>query len=401
MKRPITWIGFGVLFAFGLPALGRQSQLKIESVRNFSYERGDNRVRLRRITGTTALFFQSKLSCDVDGAPNAYHPLDDNLSLDTIDSAGGRRVNGLPAGPLEVLPSPDVVVYVNGKPYIQPEGEFKGFYVAETSYENSAMAATDPGRYLDARKIQFVVLPGGLAPEAHLGDLAIVYDPVTKKHAAAIFGDIGPSNESGEAALATLQRLGMAATDGKSSPGQFRDDLFFLVFPNTASKLEAAEPWPHPQTTIDALAEAEFAKWGGGKQIEAILEEDPQGGSIPDNAANAWIYDELASLRRNGLTTKYEFALPNRFVIDEPGHLPCAPEIVVACGSALDEIQRRIEAVEIKRSPISSLIALNNHLQQIARIFRSFPTETSDELEPLAREVARIGALKDRIVKGE
>ena len=86
---------------FGLAML--DNRLEIEVVRNMSYQKSDLRVPLRRLKGSTPLFFQSKLSCDVDGSPNAYHPLDDRLSLDVIDSAGGKREGGLPDGRLLVL----------------------------------------------------------------------------------------------------------------------------------------------------------------------------------------------------------------------------------------------------------------------------------------------------------
>ena len=187
-----------------------------------------------------------------------------------------------------VQPSPNIVVWVGGKPYVQPVGEFKAFYVSETTLQNPAMPAIDLHRYLDARHTQYIVLPGGMAPEAKIGDLAVVYDPMAKTVAAAVFGDIGPMSESREAALATLQRLGMAAIDGKSLPRQLRDDLFFLVFPKTAQRLEQAELWPHAQSTIDALATDEFSKWGGVDRIEAILNQDPHGGLFRTPQPTTW-----------------------------------------------------------------------------------------------------------------
>jgi len=388
-----------MLFGFALAAITLSQQLAIETVRNMSYERSDNRVPLRRIQGTTAVFFQSKLSCDVDGSPNAYHPIDDRLSLDIIESAEGKREGDRPDGALLVQPSPEIVVWVDGKPYIQPDGEFKGFYVSETSLQNRAMPAIDPKRYLDARHTQYIVLPGGMVPEAKVGDLAIVYDPVAKTVAAAVFGDIGPSSESGEAALATLQRLGMAAIDGKSSPGQLRDDLFFLVFPGTAPRLEQSEPWPHPQSTIDALATDEFTKWGGVDRVEAILKQDPHCGSISDSEADGPIYDELAALKKQGLVRVYDFALPTRCEAGTGGRLPCAPEIVVAANAGVLAIQRVIESVELSKTPVSSLSGMSSHLQRLSAIFRRFPDAASAVLEGPVREIARCSALEDRIAR--
>jgi len=374
-------------------------KLTIETVRNMSYDRNDHRVPLRRIKGTTALFFQSKLSCDVDGSPNAYHPFDDRLSLDVIESAEGKREDDRPDGMLLAQPAPDIVVWVGGKPYVQPDGEFKGYYLSKTSLQNPAMSRTDPRRYLDARHTQYIVLPEGMVPEARVGDLAIVYDPVAKRFAAAVYGDIGPSSESGEAALATLQRLGMETTDGKCSPGQFRDDLFFLVFPDTASRLKQAESWPHLQSTIDALAGEEFAKWGGVPRIEAILKQDPKGGSIADASANCMIYDEFASLKALGLVDAFDFALPARCDRSSAGRLPCAPEIVVAAKDGVLAIERVIGSVELSRLPMSRLSGMAAHLHHLAETYRRFPVATSAVLEGVLRETARCGALEKRIAK--
>ena len=398
-SRGARTVGLGMLCGFLLAAVTMSQQLTIETVRNMCYTRNDRRVPLRRIQDTTAVFFQSKLSCDVDGSPNAYHPLDDRLSLDLIGSAGGTREGDRPDGSLLTQPSSDIVVWVGGKPYIQPEGEFKGFYVSETTLQNRALPVIDPTRYLDARHTQYIVLPDGMVPEAKIGDLAIVYDPVAKTVAAAVYGDIGPRSESGEAALATLQRLGMAATDGKSSPGQLRDDLFFLVFPKSGTRLEQSEPWPYRQSAIDALAKEELTKWGGVERIESILKQDPKGGSIPDSQANGWIYDELAALRKLGLVRMYGFSLPSRIDGGQAGRLPCAPEIVAAAKTGVAAIQSVIEAVELSKIPQSNLAGIAAHMHRLSNIFRKFPVETSDVLEGVLREAARCGALEERVIR--
>ncbi len=388
-----------MLCAFVVALVAMSPQLPIETVRNMSYEKSDHRVPLRRIEGTSALFFQSKLSCDVDGSPNAYHPLDDRLSLDVIDSAGARRANGQPNGVLVGQPSPDIVVWVDGKPFIQPSGEFKGFYVSRTTLQNTSLPVFDPNRYLDARHTQYIVLPDGMVPEAKIGDLAIVYDPATKAIAYAIYGDIGPTTESGEAALATIQRLGMVTSSGKTSPAQLRDDLFFMVFPNTASRLVEAEPWPYRQSAIDTLAADELAKWGGVNRIEEILNQDPRGGPIADKGTDRAIYDELATLKKQGLIRLYEFALPPRCPGGTEGRLPCAPEIVVAARDGVLAVQRLIEQVELSKAPAASLQGMIGHLRSLSNFFRRFPAETSDVLEGVQRETARCRALEERVVR--
>ena len=387
-----------MLFALALVAGTHASQLQIETVRNLSYEVTDQRLRLRRITGTQALFFQSKMSCDVDGSPNAYHPLDDNLSLDVIGSAGGRRKGDLPNGPLVVQPSPEVVVYVDGKPYLQPNGEFAGFYVSETSFQNPGLAATDPAHYLDARRNQYIVLPGGLVPEAEVGDVAVVYDPHSKKAVYAVYGDIGPSSESGEVSLATIQRLGLPATDGKSSPGQSRDDLFYLVFPHTGQRLMSAEPGPLAQSTVDRLGADQLAAWGGTERIEQILAQDPEGGSIGDVPANTPVFDELAwdekSLRVIG-----DYGLPARYQDGANDRLPCAPEVVGSMRQAISALQHRIDDAEKGRKEMSQqeLSAAKVHLATQLAIIERFPIASRDEEVSLVKERARVTALDARV----
>ncbi len=248
-------------------------KVDLEVVRQLSYRNNDRSVCLCRVNGTLALFFQTKMSCDVDGSPNAYHPDDDGLALDVINSAGGRRKDDLPKGPLVVQPSPDVVVYSNGQPFLQADGPFKGFYVSETSLNNPGLAATDPARYLDARSFPYVVLPGGLVPEATLGDLVAIFDPLSRRLTFAVYGDIGPSSECGEAALATLLRLGLPAVDGKSSPGETRHDLFYLVFPKTAWRLQESRQWPPPLPLIDRAGNCEFRRWGGMRRLDIVLSQ--------------------------------------------------------------------------------------------------------------------------------
>jgi hypothetical protein len=240
-------------------------------VRFMSYRHSDYDVPLWRFTGSPVLFYRSKMSCDVDGAPNAYHPLDDNLSLDVIESAGGARKGGLPNGELTAQPDVNVVAYQNGAPYVQPDGPYKGFYVSKTSYENPSLPEIDPTRYLDSRVIQYVVLPGGMVPEAQIGDLIAVYDPDAKTLAFAVFGDIGPGSESGEASLATLKRLGMAATDGKSSPAETRKNLLYMVFPGSGPGSQKPMVWPINQAQIDRDGQVAFDKYGGMSMVQAML----------------------------------------------------------------------------------------------------------------------------------
>jgi len=97
---------------------------------------------------SSAFFFESSLSIDADGAPNAYHP--DNLGLDDLANAGAPGSwSGLAADK-------------SGDPFIQgPNDPFPGYYVSATDLSGATKAANDPTRYVDASQIPYIVLPEG------------------------------------------------------------------------------------------------------------------------------------------------------------------------------------------------------------------------------------------------
>jgi len=246
-------------------------QIQVEEIAKLPYRRGDLSVSLRRIKGTEPMFYQSKMSCDVDGSPNAYNPIDDRLALDDLVSAGGARQDGKPDGAIVIPPQPNVVVYVDGQPFLQPSGRFKGFYVSETSLQNDQLPAIDPKRYLDARTVQYVVLPDDLVPGMQIGDVAMAYDPLHKKKAFCVCGDEGGSNGCGEASLATIRKLGYDGKDGRSSALEGRRDVLYLFFPGSAAELSATG-WPIKQRALDRIGDRLFEAWGGDKTLEQIGE---------------------------------------------------------------------------------------------------------------------------------
>jgi len=116
---------------------------------------------------------------------------------------------------------------------IDPDGQ------AQTSH-------TYMGKPLDASKMNYMVLPGGLAKQMglQLGDVAAV--SYNGKTAFAIYGDVGPTNKAGEGSMHLAQQLGInsSPTKGGTSSG-----VSYVVFPHSAnmysnpndySQLEAA-----------------------------------------------------------------------------------------------------------------------------------------------------------------
>lgn len=178
-------------------------------------------IPIGRLAGTSAFFYESGMTIDADGAPNAYHP--DNLGLDDLANAGAPgRWEGLAKDP-------------DGEPYIQgPDDPFPGYYVSATALADRSKAVNDPSRYVDASKIPFVVLPGGMAREiaARPGDFAIVFNRRNGKGSYAIFGDVGPHDRIGEGSVALAENLGIRS-DARN--GGARGGILYLVFPGSGN----------------------------------------------------------------------------------------------------------------------------------------------------------------------
>jgi len=107
-------------------------------------------IPIGRLPGSSAFFYESGMTIDADGAPNAYHP--DNTGLDDLANAGTPgRWEGLAKD-------------ADGEPIIQgPNDPFPGYYISATALADRSKPFNDPNRYVDASKIPFVVLPGGMA----------------------------------------------------------------------------------------------------------------------------------------------------------------------------------------------------------------------------------------------
>lgn len=178
-------------------------------------------VPIGRLRGNAAFFYESGMTIDADGAPNAYHP--DNTGLDDLANAGTPgRWEGLAKDPY-------------GEPYIQgPDDPYPGYYISSTALADRSKAANDPTRYVDASKIPFIVLPGGMARQlgARPGDFAAVFNQRNGKSSYAIFGDVGPFDRIGEGSIALAENLGIRS-DARN--GGARRGIVYLVFPGSGN----------------------------------------------------------------------------------------------------------------------------------------------------------------------
>ncbi len=161
-------------------------------------------------SGRRAVEIQVSMAVDVDGAPNAYGP----RGKKTLDVEKHARA------PHDDRHRGEIVGYMTeypgGPPTVQRRGDpFPGYYVSQTTFfDRNNRRPEDPRRYVDARRINYVVL-GSVARAAgvRMGDFVVVFSCRTGKSAFAIVADDG--NESGaEGSLALLQALGYSFRNG-------------------------------------------------------------------------------------------------------------------------------------------------------------------------------------------
>jgi hypothetical protein len=194
----------------------------------------------------SAVFFQSGMTIDADGAPNAYNP--QNTGLDDLSNAGEPgRWQG-------------VVQDEKGDPYVQgPDDPFPGYYVSCTSLCDRSKRSIDPRRYVDASKIPYVVLPGGVARQAgaRLGDFALVLNLRNGRSSYAIFADVGTL---GEGSIALADNLGIHSD---ARIGGTRGGILYVIFPGSGN----GSPRTVDEINSETAGRAEL--WGGIDRVNA------------------------------------------------------------------------------------------------------------------------------------
>jgi hypothetical protein len=118
-----------------------------DAVAGFDY-RG---AKISKIPNSQAYFYAiTRMAIDADGAPNAYHP--QNKGIDALANAGFPNGNwkailvANPANPNE--------------PFVQTEGEFAGYFISQTTLQDRSLPVTDIRRYVDSRRVPYIVFPG-------------------------------------------------------------------------------------------------------------------------------------------------------------------------------------------------------------------------------------------------
>lgn len=169
----------------------------------------------------------TRMEIDVDGAPNAYGPPGKRTLDNLINARYRERSENKIVGYLLEGDDPN-------KPVIQgPRDPYPGYYVSTTAFADRAVRnEKDPLKYLDATKINYVVL-GTKARRlgARIGDFVAVY---SLRHKRAVFGLVGDSgNPTGEeGSLHLLQSLGYNFKDGREGSVEGKD-IIVRFFPHS------------------------------------------------------------------------------------------------------------------------------------------------------------------------
>jgi hypothetical protein len=187
----------------------------------------------------------TRMDIDVDGAPNAYGP----PGMKTLDYLSNAHYRAQPGG--------EIVGYLTDDdhpkvPIIQgPHDPYPGYYVSTTHLvDRSRPNRRDPLRYVDATKINYVVL-GDEAKRrgSRVGDFVAVY---SRRHKRAVYGIVGDSgNPSGEeGSLHLLQALGYPFKSGKTGSVE-RKEVVIRFFPGSNPERK----FFRSQAALDATAE--------------------------------------------------------------------------------------------------------------------------------------------------
>jgi hypothetical protein len=215
-------------------------------------------VKLFQFPGSTAYFYvTSRMAIDADGAPNAYNP--QNTGIDANANAG------FPNGGWKSVIVADPA-HPN-KPFVQPSGEFQGFFVSKTTLEDSTLQITDPKRYVDSRKIPYLVFPGAFHQKlgtGTFGDFGAAFNLKNNKKSPLIVADMGATNHDlGEVSIKLAENLGGQNVNPRTGGGMPGGKIIYVVFPRT----KLTPKWRVSSEQIQQKSDELLASIGGWERI--------------------------------------------------------------------------------------------------------------------------------------
>jgi hypothetical protein len=215
-------------------------------------------VRLWKFPNSNAYFYTtSRMAIDADGAPNAYNA--QNTGIDALANAG--YPNGDWKSVIVADPSN------TDRAYVQPSGEYRGFFVSKTRLEDGTLPETDYHRYVDSRNIPYMVFPGAfyrLSGTGLFGDLAAAYNLSNDRTSAVIVGDQGaPNHELGEVSIKLAENLGGHNINPRNGHGMPTGPFVYVVFPRSLF----TPKWRVSPERIQARSDELLAELGGWQRI--------------------------------------------------------------------------------------------------------------------------------------
>ena len=205
-----------------------------------------------RFRGDSAFFFESGMTITAFGAPDAFHPEDDERARDWLANAGA------PANWRAFATD------ANGKLVVQGLGDpMPGFYISKTGLQDESRAETDPRRYVNADIVPYIVLPYSQHGDAELGDFAVVMNRRNGRLTYAIFADPGPPRYAGEGSIALARSLGI---NDNARWGGADGGILYIVFPGSGNGK------PRSLAEIEAEGAKFFEAWGGMRRVDTCLD---------------------------------------------------------------------------------------------------------------------------------
>lgn len=218
-----------------------------------------------------------EVKVDADGAPNAYHPDDVGLyhstycttrgsfkGLDCPGNAGYYKDRKSSNWRSVIVPDPKD----NSKGYVQPSGQFQGYFVSQTSLRDDTKSDLDPDKYVDARLIPYFVFPTNFFEKKGtglVGDYGFAINMVSGESSSFIVADVGGSNKLGEMSIALAAALGGENPNPINGGSVPKGKIAYIIFPYT----KATPKWPVEKNDMNEKVTALLTSVGGVEMLKA------------------------------------------------------------------------------------------------------------------------------------
>ncbi|OUS24809.1 hypothetical protein A9Q99_23395 [Gammaproteobacteria bacterium 45_16_T64] len=214
-------------------------------------------------------FVNDQVAVDAGGAPNAYHPED--KGLDYLVNAGYPDSTWWP----DVLVSDPKNQSVA---YLQPSGEFEGYFISKTTLEDQDKSVFDVQRYVDATTVPYVVFPSTFYKQSGtglMGDIGVAIHLSSGKMSGFVVADVDPGRaDLGEMSIKLAESLSGKTANPKNEAGAPKGEILYILFPYSARE----HPWPLNIDAIQRIALSQLKQVGGKETVVlcSAKEFDPE-----------------------------------------------------------------------------------------------------------------------------